>query len=311
MAELISQVRVCDVLLHHALGVEERTVDGDGMLHDLDVEPRLFVKHRKNYVFQFPVERFGFLSVVRGNVRRVHGAPRLANRPSRYAFDVAFYPPAVENAQAGNSVERGFHAACAGGFERKLRRVEPKIYAGSDFAAEVEIVLVEEDNGHGLAQRLLRMEDSPDNILASAVVGMRLARVDDLEMSCVLGDLAQAVQIRKDQVRALVARGAPSKTDCEDLFVQTETGFFAHGFQKFVLGDEMRRPDFFGRKSQRAAETVIVLAPLCYLPVEELLKRRRGPRSRVNAVGYGLDRNFGKHLPRSDPMLFGYAVDVS
>ncbi len=166
------------------------------------------------------------------------------------------------------------------------------------------------DYGDSFAQRLFRLEDAADNILAAAVVRMRFASVDDLKMSGVLRDLAQAVQVREDQIRALVSRGTPRKTDREDFFIETEARFFANGFQKFVLGDEMCRPDFFRRKPKRAAKTVIVLAPLGDLAIEELLKWRRGPRPGVNAVGDGFDRNFREHLARSDAVLLGHTIDV-
>src|SRR5277367_116205 len=94
----LSQIRVGNVLLDHALGVEERAVDGNGVLHDLDVEARLFVEHRENDVLEFPVKGFGFFGVVCDDVAGFHGAERLADGPSCYAFDVALRPRAVEDA---------------------------------------------------------------------------------------------------------------------------------------------------------------------------------------------------------------------
>src|SRR5260370_42051118 len=59
-----AQIRVGDVLLHHSLCVEERSVDGDGVLHDFQEFSALVVVHRKNHAFQLAIERFGFRSVV-------------------------------------------------------------------------------------------------------------------------------------------------------------------------------------------------------------------------------------------------------
>jgi hypothetical protein len=154
------------------------------------------------------------------------------------------------------------------------------------------------------------VKNTADDVLAAPVVGVRFAGIDNLEMSGVLCDLTQAIQVRKNQVGALVPCRATCKTDGENLFVETKAGFFAHGFQQFVFGDEMGRPDFLGRQSERAAKAVVVFAPLRDLAVKELLKRRRSPSSRVHAVGDGLDRNFGKHLAGGDAVLFGDAVDV-
>jgi hypothetical protein len=211
---------------------------------------RGFVKHRENSVFQLPVERFGFFGAVRRNIIRVNGAARFADRPSGYTFDVPFRPPPVKNAQAWDSVEGGFHAAGAGSLERKLRRVEPKVDAGCYFSAEIEIVLVEENHGNGFPQSLFRMENMPDDVLAAGVVGVRFAGINNLKMSCVFGYLAQAVQVRKNQVRAFVTSRTACKPNREGFLVQCEASFLTHGLKKVVLGDKMRGPHFFGGKAE-------------------------------------------------------------
>src|SRR5712691_5302250 len=60
-----AEISVSDVLLHHTLRVEERAIDGDGVLHDLQKSASLVVIHRQNHTFQFGVERFRFGLVVR------------------------------------------------------------------------------------------------------------------------------------------------------------------------------------------------------------------------------------------------------
>src|SRR5713226_9245764 len=59
-----AHIRVGDVLLHHALGVEERAVDGDGVLHDFQELGAIVVIHWKNHAFQLVIKRFGFGRVV-------------------------------------------------------------------------------------------------------------------------------------------------------------------------------------------------------------------------------------------------------
>src|SRR5690348_15837362 len=116
-------------------------------------------------------------------------------------------PPAIQNTQTGNSVERRFHAARSGGFERKLRRVEPKVHARSHLATELEVVLVQENDGNSFPKRLLRLENVSDDVLAARVVRMSFAGVDNLELTRVFGDQPQTVEIGQEQVRAFVTGG--------------------------------------------------------------------------------------------------------
>jgi hypothetical protein len=42
-------------LLHHALGVEEGAVDGDGVLHDGEIAVAIFVKEREDDALEFRI----------------------------------------------------------------------------------------------------------------------------------------------------------------------------------------------------------------------------------------------------------------
>src|SRR5215467_4626542 len=139
---------------------------------------------------------------------------------------------------------------------------------------------------------------------------MSLAGINDLKLAGVLRNLAQAIEVGKNQVRALVARGAPSKANRKHFWVQMETGLLADFFEQFVPSDKMCRPDIFRRQAQCAAQTKIVLAPGRNITVKELLERGASPCSRMNTIRDGMDRHFGKHLARSLAMLLGYSIDV-
>ncbi len=65
---------------------------------------------------------------------------------------------------------------------------------------------------------------------------MGFAGIHDLKLSGALGNLAQAIQIGKNQVRAFVSRGAASKADGERFGIEGQARFLAHGFKKLVLG---------------------------------------------------------------------------
>src|SRR5260370_34096882 len=115
-------------------------------------------------------------------------------------------------------------------------------------------------------------------VFTVAVSGMRLAGINILEVARVFGDLPQAIEVRQDQVGALVARRAVCEPDRELFRIKLEAGFLANRLEQIVLGDQMSRPDFLRRQAQRAPQTVIVLAPRGNVAVKELLKRRRSPR---------------------------------
>src|SRR6476646_10684005 len=106
----LTQIRVGDVLLDHALGVKERAVDGDGVEHNFEKFGTVVVIERENDVFEFVIERFGFTGIVG---RNVGAAMQFPDGPACYAFDVTFDPPAVKNAQAWDAIERSLHAASA------------------------------------------------------------------------------------------------------------------------------------------------------------------------------------------------------
>src|SRR5713226_2745064 len=229
-----TQIRVGDVLLHHALRVEERTVDGDGVLHDFQEFSAIVVVHRKNHTFQLVIKRFGFGGVV-GRSIAGSGAARFADAPASDALDVAFHPPAVENAQARHAIQRGLHAAGAGSLERKLRRIEPEVHAGSHFSAELEIVVVEEDHWHRFPQRFFRLENPAYDVLPAAIIRMRLAGINDLEVAGVLGNLPETIEIGQDQLGAFVARCAARETDGENLEVKLEASLLANRLEQSCL----------------------------------------------------------------------------
>src|SRR6266403_2519347 len=268
-----AQIGVSDVLLHHALGVEERSVDGNGVLHNFQELGAIVVVHRKNYALQLGIQRFGFGFVIRGSIAG-NGAPRFADAPSGDPLNVAFHPPAVENAQARDAIQRGLHAAGAGSFERKLRRVEPEVHAGSYLPAELKIVVVEENHGYCFPQRFFRLENPANDVLPASIIRMRLAGINNLEVAGVLGNLPEPVEIGQDQVGALVSCCAARKPDGESLGIELEAGLLANRFEQIVLGDQMRRPDILRWQPERAPQTVVVLAPRRNVAVEELLKSR-------------------------------------
>src|SRR5262249_19234135 len=144
---------------------------------------------------------------------------------------------------------------------------------------------------------------------AAAVFGMGFAGENDLEFSCVLADFTEAIEVGKDQVGAFVTGGAASETDGEGFRVEAQAGFFLHFFKEFVFGDEMGGPDFFGRKTESAAQAEIVFAPRWDVAVEDALHGRASPGGGVHAVGDGFNVSAGEHAAGNFAVQFGNAVD--
>src|SRR5260370_8260644 len=150
------------------------------------------------------------------------------------AFNVAFHPPSIENAQTGHPIQRGFHSAGAGSLERKLRRVEPEVHAGSYLSAKLEIVVVEENHGHGFPQRFFRMENPPNYVFPTGIIRVGLAGIDNLEMAGILDNLPETIEIGQDQVAALVSRCAPPQTNPESLTIKFQPRLLPNRLEQIV-----------------------------------------------------------------------------
>jgi len=62
--EKLTQIRIRNVLLHHPLSIEERSVDRNRVLHDFQEFRAIVVVHRQNHAFQLVIKRFRFRRVV-------------------------------------------------------------------------------------------------------------------------------------------------------------------------------------------------------------------------------------------------------
>ena len=211
------------------------------MLHHFEELVALAIVQRKDDALEFRIKRVGLRLVVgRGGVA---GAPaRVSNGPAGHSLDVALDPPAIQDAQAGNAVERRLHAAGAGSLQRKLRRVEPQIHTGSHFPTQFEVVIIQKHNGNIFPQRFFRLVNTANDVFAARVIGVRFAGKNNLKMASIFRNLAQAIEVGQDEVGALVAGGAACEANRKYLRIQMEARFRTDQFKQFVLGDQMRRP---------------------------------------------------------------------
>src|SRR5208282_3659810 len=125
--------------------------------------------------------------------------------------------------------QRRLHSAGSRGLQRKLRRIQPQVHAGSDFSPKLEIVIIQKYHRHGFTQRLLGMKNTPNNVFPAAIVRMRLPGINNLEVPGILGHLPQTIEVGKDQVSALVSGSAARETDRENLGIKFEPGLLANG----------------------------------------------------------------------------------
>src|SRR5215467_5643897 len=104
---------------------------------------------------------------------------RIADSPAVTGV-VALIPPAIENAEIGNSIHSRFLAAGAAGFQRSTWIVQPDIHALCQEVSRVHLVIFNECD----MSCELRVESQGinlmDQMLAMLIGGMRLSRKHDL-----------------------------------------------------------------------------------------------------------------------------------
>src|SRR5580765_1312077 len=209
---------------------------------------------------------------------------KFTDGPAGDPFDATFDPPAVQNAQARNPIKRRLHSAGTRRFKRKLRSVQPQVRPGRDFSADFEVVVVQKYHLNGFLESFPRPEYLPDQFLASAILRMGLARKNNLEFAGAAGNFAQPVQVRQNQVSALVAGGTARKSNRKSVGIQTQTGLLLHFLEEIVLCQQVRGPNLFLRQPQGVAQREIVLAPCGDVSVKDILQRRAGPGGSVDTV---------------------------
>ena len=224
---------------------------------------------------------------------------------------MSFDPPAVQHAQAGHAVEGGFHAARAGGFLRFLRRVQPEIHAGHQQTCQVHVVVLQVNHLDVALHALGGFMDASNDVLATLVVGVRLAGIQDLQPAAAGRDAAQALGIAEQHFRPLVGCGAAGKADGEDIRRQLPLGARGDLGQQSLLGGAMRLADFAVIDRDGVSQVEGLGAPLGNEAVEQLLKFPACPARGVHTVGDRVDQVVGEHETRHVAMAHGYAVHVT
>jgi len=133
---------------------------------------RITVVERKDGGFE-PIVKTGHLLLLRITIR---------DGPASDAFYPAFDPPAVENAQTGNAVERSLHTAGAGSLEGAARRVQPKIDTRRKHRSEFPFVVFQVDDLERIGLKPgCYFKNLLDQLFARFIMGVSLAAKEDLQ----------------------------------------------------------------------------------------------------------------------------------
>jgi hypothetical protein len=137
---------------------------------------------------------------------------------------------------------------------------------------------------------------------------MRLATVHDLELPHRARDLRQLVEVREDEIRALVRRRAAREADRHHRRIEELTGAPRDLGEQGALAGRVRLADLLERYANGIPQIQIVAPPLRHPPVEQLRELRTGPRHRVHAVGDRVHRILREHPARHVAVAHRHAV---
>ena len=129
---------------------------------------------------------------------------------------VGLGPPAIEDGEVEAAVEHDFLAAGAGGFERAAGIVEPDVDALNEVAADVDVVVLDEDELVGEVGVAHHLGDLLEDALAGLVMRMGLAGEEELHRALgVVDHGGEALDVVEQQVGALVGGEAAGEADGE------------------------------------------------------------------------------------------------
>ena len=227
---------------------------------------------------------------------------------------VGLGPPAIEDGQVKAAIQHHLLAAGAGSFERPARIVEPHVDALHEMAADIDVVVLDEDELVAELRIAHEFGDLLQHALAGLIERMRLAGEDELHGAIGIVDhRGQPLDIGQDQIRPLVGREPAGEADGQGIRAEYALqtlqnhrrlaaalglldGAPANELDQLGFEVEVRLPKFavvdvfdadpdFGF----AAAMVPVGAEVAIVEAEHL---RREPGRNVDAVGDVADGNF-------------------
>src|SRR5271156_2927987 len=205
-------IEAVDVLFHHACGAELRRRDFYGFFHYLNEFVRNLVVGasviKRNYLLlKQTVKRISI------NIRSVTLNWISAESPAVLPV-VSFQPPTVENGKAGNAIPPRLHSARSTRFQRRERIVQPHVPSAHHSLRQMLVIIFHESDARGEFGFARQLEHPLDQLRAPHIRGMGFAGKNDLyRLQRIREQAFQSPKIVEDQVRPLVGRKPPRKTD--------------------------------------------------------------------------------------------------
>ena len=192
------------------MGVKEGAVDGDAVLLHAGPGDGVGVE-RSDSALELLVEAVGFggfgLAVVDG--------------PAGDVFGAALDPPAVEDGERRDAVERGLHAGGAGGFVRAAGGVDPDVDALGEEGAQLPVVVFEVVDLEGAGVEVGGGgEDVADEALSCVVGGVSFTGEEDLKAADLFGDGYEAGGVVEEEAGALVGGYATGESQGKDVWIE-------------------------------------------------------------------------------------------
>src|SRR5262245_34225204 len=94
---------------------------------------------------------------------------------------MAFDPPAIENTEAGDTIEGGPHAARSRGFHWWLRCIQPDVDTRSHQPSDLHVIVFEVCDFDVALERFFDLHDALNDFLSFVVSGMSFAGINHLE----------------------------------------------------------------------------------------------------------------------------------
>ncbi len=225
---------------------------------------------------------------------------------------VALDPPAVEHGELHHAVHHALLARRARSLQRTGRGVHPDVDALNHLAGQVHVVVLQEEY---LAHELRHgryLHNALDEILTGLVVRVSLAGEDELHGALfVVHDLRQTVEVREEQVGALVGGEAAGEADGEDVGLDAvdDLNHLAGRIQTHLVGIAVALADVV---DQLVFEHHALMPELLVRNLVDLLPGRDVVDMALEALGEvaGVETAQVRRDPGGEMYAVGYVADV-
>ena len=174
--------------------------------------------------------------------------------------------------------------------------VQPDVHAAAESLRKSDVVLLNVDDAHRIAQGAPGGEDAAYQLLATLVPGVRFAAVDDLQRPCTGGYPAQPVEVGKEEVGALVGCCPAGEADGQNCRIELHAGSALHLVEQVAFCRDVGIANLVQGDAHCVTQVPAVVAPFRYVTVKEAAEGRGSPGHRMDPVGDGVDGVTREHV---------------